>query len=289
MQYMKCGSLWARWKRALGLGFIVLIGAASLQAQQKFGYVLDVKGDWIVNGNGAAKLYKGSSLSVGSVITAANPSDSSGYIVLADRSGNVFDKRSCNAGGCGNAIRLPATIGGQQSMASRLLGAAMALVYHEPSKYASFVSRGADLQEAVVKLNGRKLDLNQVFKNMPADRYLVRFEKIGKEKKDTGALKPLPFTWGAKKPAMLNAGDLSPGLYRVSILEVSLLEPDGGNEPTGNEAWVLVTTPNNFAKAAPSFDAALNVTRQWGASVKQNAVRQFLRASLEFLTTQSTR
>jgi hypothetical protein len=269
---------------------LILWIAGSLQAQQKFGFVLDVKGDWILNGNGAAKLSKGSSLNVSSVISAANPSDSSSYIVIADRSGNVFDKRNCsNPAACANAIRLPASIGSQQSVASRLIGAAMALISSEPSKYASFVSRGADLEEAVVKLSDRKLELNQVFRNMQTDRYLVRFEKISKNKKDTGALKPFPFTWEAKKPAPLNVGDLSPGLYRVSVLEVSLLEPEGGNEPSGNEAWVLVTTPNNYAKAAPSFDAALNVTRDWGANVKQNAVRQFLRASLEFITTQSSR
>lgn len=270
--------------RALGLAFVLLACSLSLHAQQSFGYVLDVKGEWVLNG--AAKLSKGSSLSVGGVITAANPTDSNSYIVIANRSGSIVEKRTCShAGECSNPIRLPAAVVVQQSLASRLIGAAMALVSNEPAKYSSFISRGADLQEAVIKKRDQNLDLSQVFKNMRDDRYLVRFERISKNARASSRPpKPLPFDWDKKKPAPLAAAELSPGLYRVSILEVSLLEPDGGNEPSGNEAWVLITTPNLYAKAAPSFDTALNLTKQWGTSVKQNAVRQFLRASLEFIS-----
>ncbi|MGA9998433.1 MAG: hypothetical protein WBP93_23670 [Pyrinomonadaceae bacterium] len=269
--------------------FVLLLCAGALQAQQTFGYVLDLRGDWTLNGG--AKLSKGSSLSVGGVITAANPSDSSSYIVVANRSGNIFEKRNCsNAGECNKAIQLPRAIENQQSLTTRLIGAAMALVSNEPGKYASFVSRGAELQEAVIKLSDQKLDLSPVFKNMQGDKYLVRFEKIGKDKKSVAQpLKPVPFIWDSKKPEPLVAGEIGPGLYRVSILDVSLLEPDGTNESTGNEAWVLITAPTDYAKAAPSFDDAVKMTRQWGPNVKPNAVRSFLRASLEFITTQSTK
>jgi hypothetical protein len=267
---------------------MLLLCAVSLQAQQTFGYVLDLRGDWNVNGD--ARLSKGRSLSVGSVITAANPSDGSAYIVIANRSGNIVERRNCgNAGECNRAIRLPRAVEAEQSLVSRVIGAAMALISSEPSKYASFVSRGTDLQEAVVKLNEQKLDLSPVFKNMQGDKYLVRFEKIGKDKKAAGeTLKPLPFNWNSKKPEPLVVSKLDPGLYKVSILDVSLLEPDGTNESTGNEAWVLISSPNDYAKDAPSFDAAVNVTRQWGANVKPGAVRQFLRATLEFITTRNT-
>jgi hypothetical protein len=287
MQSRKPAFKWSLLTKAAGIAFMFLLCAVGIQAQQTFGYVLDLRGEWILNGG--SRLSKGSSLSVGGVITAANPSDGNSYIVIANRSGNIFERRNCGNGECNNAIRLPRAIEVQQSLASRVVGAAMALLSGEPGKYASFVSRGTELQEAVVKLNDRKVDLSPVFKNMQGDKYLVRFEKIGKDKKAVaGPLKPLPFTWDAKKPEPLAAGELSPGLYRVSLLDVSLLEPDGTNESTGNEAWVLITTPTGYAKAAPSFDAAVNVTRQWGTNVKQNAVRTFLRASLEFITTQST-
>ncbi len=269
------------------VSLLLLCSASSIQAQQRFGYVLDVKGDWNVSGGG--RLSKGQSLNVGSVIRSGNPSDTSSYVVVADHNGNIVERRSCsNNGECAREIRLPAAAGSNQGVLSRLMGAAMALVSSEPAKYATFVSRGSDLTEAVIKLNEQKLDLSPVFKNMQGDKYLVRFEKIEKNKSAAPAMKPFPFTWDAKKPEPLVARDLAPGLYRVSVLEVSLLEPDSGSEPSGNEAWVLVSTPTSYTKAAPSFDAALSVTKQWGTSVKQNAVRQFLRASLEFITTQMT-
>ncbi len=267
--------------------FLLLFCAGSLQAQEKFGYVLDVRGDWIVNGS--AKLSKGSGLNVGSVIAPANPADGHSYIVVADRSGGVFEKRNCGAGECGKPIRLPNSAASDQGFVTRLISAAMSLVSNEPAKYSSFVSRGSDLREAVVKLNTNQLDLNEVFKNMPGDRYLVRFEPINKNGQTSAhALKPMPFNWDPKKPVPLMAQGLGPGLYRVSIAEVNLLEPDAGSEPSGNEAWVLVTTPPRYVKAAPSFTAAQNVTKQWGPDVKQTAVREFLRASLDFITAQNT-
>lgn len=282
-------SRWSLVSRTTGVALLLLLSAASLQAQQTFGYVLDLRGDWILNGNGDARLSKGRSLSVGSVISPLNPSDTSAYIVIANRSGNIFERRNCgNAGECSRPIRLPRAIEAEQSIVTRVIGAAMALISNEPAKYASFVSRGTDLQEAVVKLNDQKLDLSPVFRNMQGEKYLLRFEKVGKDKGATAkSLKPIPFTWDSRKPAPLVTSDLAPGLYKVSILDVSLLEPDGSGESTGNEAWVLVTTPNEYAKASSSFDAALNVTRQWGSNVKPGAVRQFLRATLEFITTQN--
>src|SRR5713226_600236 len=199
--------------RAIGLTFIVLICAGSLQAQ-RFGYVLDIRGEWILNGNSAARLSKGSALNVGGVITAANPADSGSYIVVADRSGNIFEKRNCGAAECTKPIRLPNSVGEERSLVSRLIGAAMALVSNEPAKYSSFVSRGADLREAVVKLSNEQLDLREVFKNMPSNRYLVRFEQISKDRPASSqTLKPFAFGWDPRKPAPLVTHGVGPGLY----------------------------------------------------------------------------
>jgi len=263
---------------------VVLFSACTICAQQKFGYVLDVRGEWLLNG--AAKLSKGSSLNVNSVITSVNPSDSSGYIVVADRVGNIFEKRTCSTGECSNPIKLPASAGNEQGFVSRLIGAAMALVSSEPAKYSSFVSRGSDLQEAVVKLDGSEVDLREVFKNMQGDKYLLRFELLKEKSSGTPDQKPMPFIWDPKKPAPLQVR-LNPGLYRLSISDVSLLEAEGNSAPSDNEAWVLFASADHYSKAAPSFVAAQNVTKQWGVNVKKTAVREFLRASLDFLTAQS--
>lgn len=272
--------------RAAGATLVLLFCARGAHAQQTFGYVLDVRGDWLLNGN--AKLSKGSSLGVGGVITAADPSDGGSYIVVADRGGNIFERRACaNGGECASPIRLPSTARASQSYLARVMGAAMRLVASQPGKYAAFISRsgGGDLREAVVKLDAQRLDVRQVFENMPGDRYLVRFESLGQGRKAGAKPLEVEFDWDSRKPAPLGAKDIGPGLYRVTVREVSLLAPEEG-EPSGNEAWVLVARPRGYAKAAPSFDAALKVTRQWGEQVRQNSVRQFLRATLEFITTQ---
>ena len=252
--------------------------------------MLDVRGEWFVNGNRAAKLSKGSSVYVGAVITAASPSDSGSYIVIANRSGEIAERRVCRNGDeCRNPIRLPSTVRTDRSYVAKAFEMVRIMMRRQPAKYATFIPRGgSDLQEAVLKLDAQKLDLSQVFRNMPGDRYFVRFEKI--DKGLAGGAKPLEleFDWDSQKPAPLGAKGLGPGLYRVSVREVSLLAPEEGESP-GSEAWVLVTTPNGYAKAAPSFNAMLNMTRRWGDSVRQNSVRQYLRATLEFLMTQNQR
>ena len=272
--------------RAAGAALLLLCCAEGARAQQLFGYVLDIRGGWVLNRNAGAKLSKGSKLLVGSVITPSDPTDGGSYIVVVDRGGNIFERRDCgNARDCARPIRLPASAGTSPSALSRVMGAVFGLITPDPGKYATFASRGADLQEAVLKLDAQKLDLAQVFRNMPGDRYFVRFEKVGKGQKAEAKPQEWEFDWDSQKPAPLGAEGLAPGLYKVSVREVSLLAPEEG-EASGNEAWVLVANPKGYAKAAPSFDAALKMTKQWGDKVRQNSVRQFLRATLEFITTQ---
>ena len=272
---------------------LLLFCAASVHAQDKFGYVLDIRGTWTLSTG--AKLDKGSAVPVGGVISTVSIGDPGTYIVIADRSGNIFQRRNCgNAGECNNPLKLPASAGGEQSLTSRIIGAAMALVSNEPAKYASFISRSSTnlrqgtLQEGVVKLEGDRIDLSSVFKNMKEDRYLMRIEPVTKGGSTGARRKPLEFAWNPKKPQPLAAKDLAAGLYRINLLEVSLLEPDTDeHEPSGNEAWVLITRADEYTRAASSFEAATKLTKQWGTNVKPNAVREFLRASLDFITAQN--
>jgi hypothetical protein len=263
---------------------VLLLSAVTAQAQDKFGYVLDIRGTWKLNSS--ATLFKGGSVPVGGTISTISITDPGTYIVVADRAGNIVQQRHCgNAGECSAPIKLPAAAGGGPSLASRIIGAAMALVSNEPSKYASLVSRGAELQEGVVKLEGNQVDLSSVFKNMNGDHYLLRIEPVrGAATISRGRTpKPLEFTWDPRKPTPLIVNQLTPGLYKVRLLDA---DPGGEHEPTGNDAWVCLTGPNQYARAATSFDEATRVTKQWGADVKQNTVREFLRASLEVINAQ---
>jgi len=281
-----------RFLRRVQLASLIflLAGAGRVAAQQRFGYVLDVRGNWVMNNS--VTLSKGSAVNVGASISTASPSDASSYIVIADRNGAVFVRKTCaNAGECAAPIQIPKSAGAEQGVVSRIIGAAMALVSSEPSKYASFISRGSsELREGVAKLDGEQLDLSSVFKNMGGEHYLVRFEVIRKGTGTASELKPprpYDYAWDPDKPQPLSAKGLAPGLYRISLLEVSLLEPESGGEPTANEAWVFVAGPRDYPRAASEFDAAAKVAKQWDSSVKQSAVREFLRAALEVITTQN--
>ena len=265
--------------RAAGAVLVLLFCAGAVRAQQTFGYVLEVRGDWLVNGG--AKLSKGGSVSVGAVITAADPSDGGSYIVISDRAGNIYRRLSCGNGDCARPFSLPASAASGKSYLSRVVDGMMGIFYKgEPNQYRSVVSRGADLREAVLKLDAQKLDLGRVFENMPGDRYVVRFEKIEDGRRPAPKPVEVEYEWDSQRRPPLGAQGLRPGLYRVTVREVRHLEED-------NEAWVLVTSPKGYAKAAQSFDAAVNVTRRWEGKVREDSKRQFLRAALEFITTQS--
>lgn len=285
MRDRKSGFGWWPVLNATGAALVLLFCVRGAHAQQPFGYVLDIRGDWLLNGN--VRLYKGSSVSVGGEIRAANPGDGGNYIVITDRGGRIHEQRSCGNGGCNNPIRLPNSAGSSQSFISRVIGVVAGVIEGQPAKYAVFIHRGAGLEEAVLKLDAQKLDLSRVFKNMPGDRYFVRFERLGKGQKAEAKPVEVEYEWDSQKPAPLEARGIGPGLYRVSVREVSLLASEDEGEASGNDAWVLVTTSRGYAKAAPSFDEVLKVTRQWGDQVRQSSVRQFLRAALEYITTQS--
>src|SRR5947208_12703173 len=69
----------------------VLLLANPVRAQQ-IGYVLDLNGEWLLNGN--TRLHKASSLPADGVIRAGSPSDGS-FIVVADREGKIIARREC--------------------------------------------------------------------------------------------------------------------------------------------------------------------------------------------------
>lgn len=275
-----------RWRGSRGflIACAILLIVQNVYAQQQFGYVLDARGDWFLNGNASQKLSKGSALPAGGMIGTPAPSERGSYIVVADRNGQIFDRRQCsNPGECDRPIRLPKSVSSRTSLLSRIIGAAMSLVSEEPGKYASFSSRSAELQDAVVKLIDDRVDLRPVFKDVQGGRYLLQFEQIRRKSRAGAAtpLKPFDFDWDPNQPSSLLISGLAPGLHKVSLLERQGEE----HEPTGAEAWVLISGPSGYEKAASSFQDAVMVTKQWGTKVKQTAVREFLRAALDYIAT----
>jgi hypothetical protein len=64
------------------------------------------------------------------------------------------------------------------------------------------------------------------------------------------------------------------------------LDPETGDSTPGMEAWVLVTSPDEYPKAASAFKAASEKAAKWGSNVTPDATQRFLRANLDYLANQ---
>lgn len=274
-----------RGLRALIITVAMFLTATSGDAQQQVGYVLDATGNWFLAGKPSKNISKGSTLPAGGEIYTTSPREKSSYITIVDRNGNFIEKKQCsNPGECDRRIRLPKSVAQETALTSRIAGAAMALLSRELPKYESFISRSAELQEAVVKLSDGEVELSPVFKNIQRGRYLLRFEQISRKDAQRAAtpLTPFPFDWDPNNPSSLVTSGLTPGLYKLALFE----EQGRQYEPTGTEGWVLISEPGKYEMATSSFQNAVAVTKQWSTKVKQNVIREFLRASLEYIAAQ---
>lgn len=262
----------------LALAAMALLTALIVEAQQQVGFVLNLHGDWVVNSS--QELGPGSPLPAGGRVRVRAPK-SGDYIEIADRSGQVIINRSCDDGGCGPVIVLPAA---RPGVAHRLFGAAMALVANDPVRFAFLLNRSVELREAVVKIAGGQIDLSAVLANRSRGTYLLRFEPrnpgTSADAKPTG---PISVNWDPTLLAPVTVPGLNPGLYVVQPLSNEDREP---LEP-GTESWVLFVRPEKFDAAFCEFREAVATTEQWGDKARQVSKRQFLRAALGQLEAES--
>lgn len=259
---------------------LAVLSLASTARAQQIGYVLDMSGNWFLNGG--TRLAKTSRLPGGGVIRSGSPTDISSFIVVANRAGVIIARRACNKQGeCDNPIQLPPYK--ELSAATRVFDTIMEWWNGDAAKFVSPAPKGTNLNEAVVRLENNVLDLAQVFKNAETGTYYLRFEPLNQA--DAAAVKhaePIAFKWDPTRPSPLGVCGLKVGLYRLS-----LLEPQGKDfNESGTEAWILVSSPERYDPASGSFAEALKLARDWGKQVKPNTARSFLRANLDLLSTQ---
>lgn len=274
------GTLKSRRAAAIffSLSAVALLVVIIAEAQQQVGFVLNVRGNWILNSTQTLKT--GSPLPVSGRIQARDPK-SGDYIEIANRIGQVIINRSCNDRGCGQPITLPADSPG---LGSRLFGAAMALIANDPVRFAVLISRGGELRESVVKIVGEQVDLSAVFANKSRGSYLVRFEpKSAGTPANAKPIGPISVDWDPNKLALVTVKGLTPGLYVAQPLSNEDREP---LEP-GTESWVLFARPEKFDEAFCEFHEAVVTTYQWGESAREDSKRQFLRAALSQLETEA--
>ncbi len=252
-------------------GVFIALGltAISLAAQSPVGYVVGIKGTWILNGSNTLSLWE--KIPAGGSIRRQSSSGDD-RLTIADMRGSLLESasRDCAKAGCSSAITLS-----RQAPASSMWNVAfdtvMEAIWGSPNRYSAHRSRSGEISDGVVKLTDGKIDLSSVLRTQ-GEQYL-RWRVIS-QKEDSGAQWTTPLKLG--KTAFV------PG-FQSGLYEINLVRSNGGNFEPVATAWILVATPADYEKTQASFQAAQELTKKWGGNVKPETVQQYLQASLDNL------
>jgi hypothetical protein len=252
---------------------LVLIPRA--QAQEPVGYVIEIEGNWVLEGR-PLKQWQG--VPPGGVISISSPAKSDRITIAAGN--KLIASRICGRpDSCNQPISLPPP----EESPSSILKWISNKLFGDEGRYKSQSIRGKEgnLLEAVALLKDERLDLRATFQNMPKGTYSIVIRTLpreGKRKK----LGPIPVEWDPETPAPVAVPPvLTPGLYQFEL-------PNGPDELKG-EVWALVSTPEEYSKVAASFEEVKEMTKKWGEQVEPETVGSFLRAGLEYLATRGAK
>lgn len=261
----------------------------TIKAQERsgaVGHVLDIEGDWLLDGRANQSLGKGEELPGGGVIRIHSPSSYAFIIVrYAD---NQIVKRYCrNRGECDQPILLPRVVQQQSSFLGSIVARGMAMFRRDPVSPSVNAGRSADgtLREAVLQIKDGQIDLSNVFSEMKNGDYDVLVARRMPDGKalEGGTTKQMQVKWDSGKATTAAAINLQAGLY-----ELTLLEKRGGElKPTLTTAWFLASNPEQYAQTAAQFDEAARLTATWKKDVSEATARSFLRAFLIDLASET--
>jgi hypothetical protein len=260
------------WIIALAIGLM-----PRAQAQQIVGRVIEIRGDWTLNNGQRLSRWQG--VPAGGVIRISSPRTSDRITI--DAGGEIIASRICSQpGACNRPIRLPHHASASPSLWNTITG----WLFGNSDRYARQGSRGGrnNLLEAVALLKDEGLDLSAMFQEMPEGKYDLVIRMLPRDGRKR--LGPIPVEWDPDNPSAVSVPTvLTPGLYRF------VLSSDADDLSFERDAWALVSTPENYEKVAASFDEAKEITKQWGDQVEPETISSFLRAYLDYLSTQGAK
>lgn len=278
--------------RSLTICLCVLLAAfclsSSVKAQQRaIGHVLDVEGDWYLDGRSGQSLSKGDGLPASGVIRIRSPSRYALIVIKYSDNSQTIVKRCRNPGECEQPILLPRAVQREASYLEILGDALFGWFRRNPANGASNAGRSADgaLREAVLQIKDGQVDLTPVFTEMNNGAYDVRLKRRMPDGKmaDVGSGNPINVQWHSGIATATPAANLQSGLY-----EVVLLEKRGAEyKPTLTTAWFLAGNLEQYARTIAPFYEAMRLTTTWKDNVSEGTVRDFLRAFLIHLASDS--
>jgi hypothetical protein len=265
----------------MALGGLLALSALTvvvppLQAQPSsgsVGFVLEVRGVWVVEGGVGGKLRVGQALATGARVHAVSP-QSSWRLVIALANGTTL-ARSCDpVGKCGDSLALPDSSAEQPGFWARAGAAATALFGHPPERFAATVARGKAAADGVALLETGTLHLEGILGDLPAGRYVVSLRPV--EPEVTVVTREMPVALSeAAAGARIEVPGLPAGLYELTVRAE-------GNPDESASAWVLAVDGARHRQDHDAFEAVQTTAAAWDEAGPQ-AVRSFLRAYLTVL------
>lgn len=266
---------------SVGLLFTLLAQPTATQAHTApVGYVLEIQGDWYLNGDTSRPLYRWQKLPPAGTINVKAPAPGSRVVIASLSTGEIIDERDCNADGCSWPIRLP-DAKAQPSLLRVAVDTTVDFLLGSSTRYALARIRAFEpLSEAVIRLEGGEVDFRPVLRQ--TGRYYLRWRARPRAGAPGEWSAPVSLRAEPGKPALAAAPGIKPGLY-----EINLQSFEDGSYVTLGSSWALVITSPRYEKAAASYQQAEAMTGQWGSRVERRTVRQFLRAHLDYLAQQA--
>jgi hypothetical protein len=272
-----------------GLALLLIAAAAVPDVEKSQGLIVGIKGDWVLNkpfGQPATNQLKFLGQIPSGTGTCAY--GKSGYVTVAfgeKAAPFLCDRKAESTCDVKNAPRESGPYACAREIVTpsdppAYAGTWAALLFQIkkfPELFATPVSRGleADLDDAVLQMNGGSVEFAPTLAEMEAGNYTLRLERVDTESK---ALAMIHVQWKGEGSASASAPvpAIAPGLY-------GLIRQQADGKPTGQEAWVLLAAPENFAKQSSEFESFSSATKQWPDQVDARAPRAVSRAYLQAL------
>ena len=251
-------------------------------AGKGIGIVVNLSGDWFLDGNPPVRIKERDDLPAGGKIwwlPSTNLGSKDAFIEVQLRNGLTW-RSHCDTSPCNR--KEPLTLPGAVDKELSWLEKAWVLIRIGPwAPYTETHTRGNDPEEGIAILSHGEINLRDVFGRMTPDVYCLRFQSLdanGKPRNGSVPQKTI-YDWEPGRPQLLSAAGLNPGLY-----EMELLDRETSNlAPTGRTAWVLIARPQDHQRLRESFQNAVDLTKKWDPEVSPRTVRVFLRAYLNAL------
>jgi hypothetical protein len=158
---------------------------------------------------------------------------------------------------------------------TRMTGELLAVFDSERDELVVAASRGLEpeLKEAVLRTGGGQVDVGPAFREMDPGSYQVSIQPALSRQTSTH-LQAVNYTSGA--PVMVSTKGLKPGLYILSTIDAS-------HQVNETQAWVLISSPDQFSKDSDAFNVLLETIKQWPSEIDPRAPRAIQRAYLQVL------